>query len=85
VIGYSLFFIFNGILVTLASGFGGMVGWWFGRADGRPWLGAGACFGAAFTVNVIMSLSCSSGILVGPIVSLLSSFAASFKIAATTS
>jgi hypothetical protein len=83
VVAYTLFFAINGGPVAVMSALGAIVGWWFGRADGRPWLGASACFGAGFGVNVIFSLI-GCGLVLAPFISMFSCFGAAFKSASTT-
>ena len=82
VIGYIVFFALFSTPAAISAAIGSMAGWWFGRADGRPWLGFSACFGAAFIVNTIlvMTLGCFAGV----VTTFFVCFAAAFKIATST-
>lgn len=82
VIGFTVFFIMFATPPAVASALGSVAGWWFGRADGRPWIGFGACFSAAFMANTILVMLC--GCFVGVITSFVVCFTASFKVASTT-
>jgi hypothetical protein len=83
-VGYLLFFAIYFITGALPGSAGAILGWCFGRADGRPWLGFSAAFGSAFAVNTIMSFM-ACGFFIAMIVSFFSCFTASFKVASTTS
>ena len=82
VIALTVFFFLFGLPAALASGFGSLAGWWFGRADGRPWMGFSAAFGAAFIANTILVMTL--GCLAGVVASFFVCFAASFKVASST-
>ncbi|MFO0936610.1 MAG: hypothetical protein U0798_08875 [Gemmataceae bacterium] len=79
---YCLFFIIFSTPTAMSGALGSMAGWWFGRADGRPWLGFGACFAAACGTNTIMVML--TGCIPSLIVTFFVCFAASFKSASTT-
>jgi hypothetical protein len=83
VLAYALFFFFYSSPCAVSAALGSCLGWWFGRADGRPWLGFWASFGAAFGTNTILVLI--FGCFVTVFTSFFVCFGASFKVASTTS
>lgn len=82
IIGYIVFFFVYSTPCALSAALGSTLGWWFGRADGRPWIGFMTCFGAAFGTNTILVLIC--GCFVTIMTSFFVCFAAAFKTASTT-
>jgi hypothetical protein len=82
ILGYIVFFFVFSTPVALSAALGSLLGWWFGRADGRPWIGFMTCFGAAFGTNTILVLIC--GCFVTIVSSFFVCFAAAFKTASTT-
>lgn len=82
VLAYLLFFLVYSSPCAITAALGSCMGWWFGRADGRPWLGFAACFGAAFGTNTVLVLIC--GCFVTVFTSFFVCFGASFKVATTT-
>jgi hypothetical protein len=83
VLAYILFFLVYSSPCALSAALGSAAGWWFGRADGRPWLGFAASFGAAFGTNTVLVLIC--GCFVTVFTSFFVCFGASYKVASTTS
>ena len=82
ILGYIVFFVVFSTPCALTAGFGSLTGWWFGRADGRPWIGFMTCFGAAFGTNTILVLICGCPVIMTT--SFFVCFAAAFKTASTT-
>lgn len=83
ILGYIVFFLMYSTPCAISAALGSLAGWWFGRADGRPWIGFMTCFGAAFGTNTILVLIC--GCFVTIVTSFFVCFTAAFKTASTTS
>ena len=78
---YTIFFLLYSTPTAIFGALGSAAGWWFGRADGRPWLGFFVCFAAACGANTVLVFV---GCLPTLAVTFFVCFTASFKAASTT-